>query len=114
MKVYASPVSEPQIDYQNFKHADYDKANSDYEAANRKWLTDNGYNGKHSGRIVSFGVADGAARYMLADGKKSFLIHLAEGDSYQYRDVEFLPKKEIIKRLEQGAAVARIFGRTAE
>ena len=111
MKVCNSPVPEPQVDWSNFKHTDYEKANNEYEAANRKWLLDNGYVGPYSGRIVSFGVADGSARYMFADaGRQSFLIHLEEGDAYHYRDVSFLPKKEIIKRLEQCEAIGKLFG----
>lgn len=109
MKVYASPVNMPEPDYRNYDAALIAKQENDHMAATKKWLKDNGYNGKHTGDIVAFGVADGKAVYMMGDGKKSCLIHLPYGDAYHYRDVSFLPKKEIIKRLIQADKWAKLF-----
>lgn len=99
MKVYATPIAF-EHNYQNDTATEVARIDA-HKASLRSWLADNGYKGKNSGKIASFGVADGSAQYMLADGKGSFLIHLPYWDAYQYRDVQFLPKKEIVRRLEQ-------------
>jgi hypothetical protein len=36
-------------------------------------------------------------------------MHLPYGDAYQYRDVEFLPKDEIIRRIDMDAKRASFF-----
>jgi hypothetical protein len=67
----------------------------------KAWLVEKGYNGKQTGGVVSFGVADGHASYMYGDaGAKSVLIHLKIGDAWNFREVSFLPRKEILRRLE--------------
>ncbi len=103
MKVYAAPEHIQTPAWPSpFNHDQYSKNCDAYRAEIRKWLSENGYTGEYSGEVIQFGVADGYAQYMLADGgRRSFLIHLDEVDGYQYRDVEFLPKREIIKRIEQ-------------
>lgn len=73
------------------------------------WLRKNGWNGKNTGKIARFRVADGYAAYMMADGPKSVLVHLPYGDRYHYRDVEFLPKKEVLKRIEAHEKLAKFF-----
>lgn len=99
MKVYGSP-----LDWQENWNDDH-KARATrieaYEVLLVEELKKLGFTGKNTGRKCQFQVADGYAEYMLADGKKSALIHLSYGDGYQYRDVEFLPKKEIMARIEQ-------------
>lgn len=116
MKVYATPdeVPTPQIDYSAGPKAwrAQEKAHATQLA---DWLRRNGYTGKHTGRIASFGVADGAAQYMIADGPKSCLIHLEYVDAYQYRDVEYLPKAEVVRRsatIEEMYAPSKLFGET--
>lgn len=102
MKIYNLPkqVPAPKVDYENYDHA---KVNGDEEkhmAALKAWLKKAGYTGKYTGEIYREGVADGSALYMVADGSSFALIHLPYGDAYQSRDVGFLPKKEIIRRIE--------------
>ena len=83
----------------------------------KQHLIEMGYTGKHTGGIVSYGVADGQAQYMLADGKgrygPSFLIHLRYGDGYSYRGIEYFPKKEIVDQLKRAAAYSKRFGKSA-
>jgi hypothetical protein len=103
MKVYGAPesISKPSWP-QPFNHKQYDENCKAYRAEIVTWLQGLGYTGPLTGRIVAFGVADGSAQYLFADGgRKSFLVHLQEVDGYQYRDVEFLPKAEIIRRLQK-------------
>ena len=100
MKVYSCPKScpAPELDFGNYDHAKQTAAEEEHQRDLVKWLVAHGYTGKHTGLIYTEGVADGCAEYMLADGSKSFLIHLPYGDGYQSRNVEFIPKREIIKR----------------
>lgn len=117
MKVYACPegFEEPTVDYRNF---DMQKMIADENAHKErlaKHLRENGYTGKHTGGIARFGVADGYAQYMLADGKglygPSFLIHLGYGDAYSFQHIQYLPKKEIVENIQRQQALASMFGR---
>jgi hypothetical protein len=113
MKVYSCPaeVPAPVLDFGTGK-IDWNKMEEDeksHQVRLKEWLKAKGWNGKHTGGIVRFGVADGHAVYMMADGPKSCLIHLPYGDGYQYLDVKFLPKKEIIKRMENQKELAKLF-----
>lgn len=111
MKVYASPVPYPEPDYRNYDSDKVRKADDEHAEKLRVWLKDNGYTGKHSGEIFRTPMADGYACYMLADGRKSFLIHLPYGDAWNCRDVEFLPKREIIRRIETDKSIAALFAK---
>lgn len=117
MKIYACPegFEEPEVDYTNF---DMQKMIAD-ENAHKERLAEHlrsvGYTGKHTGGVARFGVADGYAQYMLADGKgqygPSFLIHLGYGDAYSYQGIQHFPKKEIIENIERQQRIASMFGR---
>jgi hypothetical protein len=102
MKIFTLPkdVPAPKPDYSNYNHEKEQAAEEKHMADLKAWLIKAGYTGKYTGEIYSEGVADGSALYMVADGPKSCLIHLPYGDAYQSRDVGFLPKKEIIRRIE--------------
>jgi len=109
MKVYACPIPAPTPDYANY---DRDKENAAIEAHKLRltsWLKANGYTGKRTGEIVRFPVADGYAEYMLGDGRKSILVHLPYYDGYQYVDVRFLPKAEIIRRIDADKKFTALF-----
>lgn len=102
MKIYSCPkeVPAPQPDYSHYDAEKEDKAEADHCAALKAWLIKNGHTGQYTGEIYREGVADGYAQYMVGDGKYGFfLIHLPYGDAYNSRDVQFLPKREIIRRL---------------
>ena len=113
MKVYSLPkeVPAPTVDYRKYDHEKVAADEEQHKAQLKKWLQDQGYTGKHTGRVVSFGVADGSAQYMIADGPKSFLIHLPYCDAYQYPDVRFLPKKEIIRRADANDSFHALFSK---
>ena len=113
MKVYTAPdtISPPEYDY-NLK---YDrekelKKEEDYKNAIKDWLLNQGFTGKLTGEIFCTPMGDGYAQYMFADGgRKSFLIHLNIGDAWDCRDVAFLPKKEVIRRMESRKGLAKLF-----
>lgn len=113
MKVYSCPteVPAPELDFTNFDFKAYGARIERHQADLKAHLIKLGYTGKNTGGVASFGVADGAAQYMLAEGSKSCLIHLPYGDAYHYRDVGFLPKAEILKRIKQAKSVAAIFAK---
>jgi len=100
MKIYSCPkeVPPPQVDYSNYDHAKVAAAEEKHLSDLKAWLRKAGFTGKNTGKIYSEGVADGSADYMIADGRTFFLVHLPYGDGYQSRNVQFLPKKEIIRR----------------
>jgi hypothetical protein len=115
MKVYACPdaVPAPEPNYTDFDWQKEQAREDAHKAALKQHLIDMGYTGKHTGGIVQFGVADGHAQYMLADGKgkygSSFLIHLPYGDAWQYRGIEHFPKKDIVAEIERGKKIAALF-----
>ncbi len=105
MKIYSCPtqVPPPEPDYSNYDHAKEMAAEETHKAKLAAWLKANGFPGKHTGAIYSEGVADGRALYMVADGRTFALIHLPYGDAYQGRNVQFMPKAEVIRRIEAEA-----------
>ncbi len=111
MQVYAAPESipAPQFDINATVEA-YDKLCDEHKAKLVTWLKANGYTGANTGKTVRFSVADGYAVYMLAEGKKSILIHLDHWDGYSFPEVKFLPKKEILARIKQEEALSKLFG----
>jgi hypothetical protein len=113
MKVYAVPeqVHFAEPDYTNYDSRREEQRETEHKQRLKDWLVAEGYNGEHTGEVVRFSVADGYAQYMLADkGRNSFLVHLPYGDAYQYRDVQYLPREEILKRLEQERNLQSLFG----
>lgn len=108
MKVYSSPIPF-EYDYSDYNHKAYCEAEDKHQETLKAWLVENGYTGKNTGRILSEPVADGSAMYMLAEGKRSFLVHLPYGDAYQSRDVSFLPKAEVLRRIEAKERLNELF-----
>jgi len=115
MKIYSCPkeVPAPEPDYSNYDHAKVDADEQRHMDALKSWLIEKGYTGKYTGEIYKEGVADGYALYMVMDGRTFGLIHLPYGDAYQSRDVGFLPKKEIIRRLGSAKKFAALWNKTA-
>lgn len=111
MKVYSSPIPAPEYDYANYDRDKVMAAEDEHSVKLKAWLLANGYNGKRTGEIASFPIADGYASYMLGDGKKSCLIHLPYGDAYNYPDVRFLPKAEVLKRIDSSKRMAALFAK---
>ena len=115
MKVYTCPkeLPAPKIDFTaKYDRAKEDAAEKKHMADLKAWLTSRGYTGKYTGEIYRVGVADGYAQYMVADGPKSCLIHLPYGDAYDSRDIEFIPKTEIFRRIRAHKAFDKAWAKT--
>lgn len=116
MKVFRLPegVPAPEVDYANFELEQMRRDEEEHIARLKAWLIERGYDGQNTGRILSTPVADGHASYMLAEhGSDSFLVHLPYGDAYQDRNVQFLPKEEVLARLDAQDRMREIFQRAA-
>lgn len=118
MKVYGLPeeleATLPKVDYANFDHDKMAADEDAHKADIKSWLIANGYDGEHTGREFRTPQADGYARYMFGDRKGSpILLHLPYGDGWNSRDVEFLPKREVVKRMDQQDAMVSMFARKA-
>jgi hypothetical protein len=101
MKVYSTPIEFAEPDYRNYNSDAERQREEQHQEAVKQWLLDNGYTGPRTGEIARFGVADGYASYMFADGgRRSALIHLPYGDAWHYPHIEHLPKKAIIEQLD--------------
>ncbi len=111
MKVCAPPDEVPwsEPDYANYDPAKEARREEEHRIALKEWLIKAGYDGKYTGEILSEPMADGYANYMMADkGRSSFLVHLPYGDAWDSRNVEFLPRAEVIKRIERKKNWAKI------
>lgn len=64
-----------------------------------------------AGKVISFPIADGKARYMVMDYEH--LIHLALGDCWQIPDAHSrgLNEDDIKLKIKQQDAIAELFGR---
>ena len=103
MKVYGCPDecawSDP--DYANYDFDKERKREEEHAAKLKAWLIEQGYSGQYTGEIFQEPHADGYAQYMMGDkAGKSILIHLPYGDGWDSRNVEFLPRAEVIRRIE--------------
>lgn len=116
MKVFAIPteVPAPTPDYRNYDRVAESAKEKAHVEALKAHLVEMGYNGPNNGDIVRYGVADGYAQYMLADGKgrygSSFLFHLPYGDAYSYNGIQHFPKKAILEEINRGKRLAKLFG----
>lgn len=113
MKVYGLPDEVPfaEPDYKNYDPAKEEARENAHSEALKKWLISAGYTGKHTGEIFSEPMADGYANYMFADGKTSALIHLPYGDAWDNRNVQHLPKKEVLRRIAARKGLDSIFSK---
>jgi hypothetical protein len=114
MKVYGMPdelrATLPKFDLKAPYEEHQAKENA-HQKTVEAWLRAHGWDGKNTGKTVSFPAGDGSAVYMLAEGKTSALIHLPYGDGWQYRDAKFLPKSEILKRIDSAAKLSSMFAK---
>lgn len=113
MKVYACPteVPAPVLNITNFDYAKHEAAEKAHMLKLIEHLKKMGYTGKRTGGILRMPFADGCATYMMAEGRTSILIHLPYGDGWNSPDVEFLPKREVIKRMDREASIAQLFSK---
>jgi hypothetical protein len=114
MKVYGLPeelkATLPVHDYRTTDYDAWTKAENEHRATIKAWLLENGYTGRHTGRILRMPVADSYAEYMVADGAPSMLLHLPYCDGYDSPDVQFLPKKEVLRRCTNHDKLFKLMG----
>lgn len=116
MKLYSLPdsVPAPEVDYRNYDNQKVAADEKQHMADLKTHLIKLGYIGKHTGEIYSEYVADGTALYMVVDAPRAFgLIHLPYGDAYQSRNVAFLTKAEILRRIVANKRFEAMFNKTA-
>lgn len=89
-KIYSVPkgFEPPKIDFKNFDYKKYDAEVKAYLNRLREWCkkrTTGTKNDDLLGTVLSYGVADGAAQYMVCDVSKRQMgvIHLELGDAYR-------------------------------
>lgn len=114
MKIYSCPdeVAFAEPDYANYD-TNAEQARQDAHTAELKaWMAANGWPGPRTGEILREPHADGYALYMYGDveGRGACLIHLPYGDAWNSPNVEHLPRKEILARLDRGKAMTALFG----
>jgi len=111
MKVYSLPEElEATLPPMMRDWREWEAAEEAHKQTVKEWLIANGYDGPNTGREYHEPAADGYARYMYADRKgKPCLIHLPYGDGWNARNIEFIPAREIIKRMDQQDRVNAMF-----
>ena len=126
MNIYAVPpqVPAPTMSFSDFADTGayveaIDKAETQHKDDLKQWLNANGWSGKHTGRIVKFGIADGYAQYMIAQsgrgtGRSTMLIHLPYGDAYQSRLAGKLSFKEILEEADHADRMDAYFNKARE
>lgn len=112
IKIFSLPseIPAPKVNYNKYNFEEVRANEKKHMAELKTFLIENGCTGKHTGEIYFESVGDGHACYMVADAPRSFgLVHLPYGDSYQARNVGFLTKTEIIKRIERAKQFREMF-----
>lgn len=97
IEVFASPIDPPAWDeYTSGGSDEWRQIDEKYYQQVERWLRDNGYTGKRTGKLWLYGVGDGNAVYMVAERRGSIkLIHLPVGDAWHVPDV-------VLRGLRQG------------
>jgi hypothetical protein len=110
-KVYSAPKEIKEPDFALLHtgpdgYKAYDKAEQDYVKQVQDYAKKHG-TGPDRGEIISFGVADGSAQYVVF--KPSTLIHLRTGDAYQFQYAHLLTAAAIKKQISQDRSFRKLF-----
>jgi len=68
-------------------------------------------NGKNVGEIIEFQIADGYAKYMVANIKPLHLVHIPLDDAYEFQYVHLLTTKEVNEQIESKKRFNKIFSK---
>ena len=112
MKIFSLPseLPTPEVDYRNYNADAEMAAQQKHQEQLKNWLIEHGYNKPLTGEILREPHGDGHALYMVADaGRQWGLMHLPYGDAYHSRNVEFLPKAEVKRRIERSKTRVNLF-----
>jgi hypothetical protein len=104
-KIYAPPkeLPVPQFDYKDFKWDEWQKTENEYIEKVKAYCVAYG-NGAERGALISFGVADGKALYVVFSMSPVVLIHLPLGDAWQYRGIEHFSAQGIREEVRRAKA----------
>jgi hypothetical protein len=123
MKIFSTRTPAPTLDYSD--RETFNPSSPKYwitvltkwEKNEAKMLQENGWDGKYTGKVISFGVADGKARYMIAHrkrrqgaGEQLVLCHLASGDAWEYPDVALYSAKKVKELADRQERIDKLFG----
>lgn len=109
-KVYKIDIEAPQFEGGTDTVQTYQaKVDAYFEAVKTK-LTEYGY-GKDPlfGEIISFGVADGYAQYMVACSRPLRLIHLPVWDAWHYEGANNLTLKDVQAKIAGQKTIEKLF-----
>ena len=67
------------------------------------------YNGKYTGELVRFPVADSYAEYMIASLRPLEIVHLETGDAYNYQHINRLKAKDFTDNVDARKRLDAIF-----
>ncbi len=111
MKVYSTPVPFVDPDYTNYDSDAEQRREAEHQDCVAAWLRANGWPGPRTGQLLHEPMGDGYATHMYGDaaGAKACLIHLPYGDAWQSGNVQHLPKKEVLLRLDRGLRLKALF-----
>lgn len=111
---YANPIPAPEFMESDgrYSHAGYEARCKAYEAETEAYIrTVLGGKHKHTGKIIAFPVADGAAQYMIWTPTK--WIHLDEVDGYHADPATIRGTRavDVDAMLDRERKMAELFGR---
>ena len=117
MKIYCLPkeLPAPEVVYSNYNHALELQKEKSHQEKLELHLKKIGFNGPLTGKVYKTPMGDGYACYMFADAtaspyqRRSGLVHLPYGDGYNDPNVQYIPKKEIVARMEADEKLAKHF-----
>jgi hypothetical protein len=105
MKIYSAPT---EIKYSIDYSGDWQAQERAYMGKLTKYVMQHG-SGKNKGKIVSYPVADGYARYMIFSEKPAALIHIPTGDAWHYSMVTRFTMKEVLADIAREEKFNKLF-----
>jgi hypothetical protein len=108
-KVFDAPeeLKLPEMDFNDMDK--YDKAKDKYLVDLKKLLKTENPDGKNVGEIIQFPVADGYARYMVANMKPIELVHIALDDAWSFDMESTLTAKQVQLKIDQQKDMDKFF-----
>ena len=108
--IFAPPSSIKLPTYDFSKGGDWERHDRTYTNKLKKLLRARNRK-RYVGEIVSFGVADGTAQYMVASMEPLELVHLPLMDGYEFEYIDRLTTLDIVKRVESRKRIDRFLSK---
>jgi hypothetical protein len=116
MKVYSFPegITVPVLDFTKIDLPALHAAEQEATRQAAEALREQGYTGENTGEEFSIPHADGAARYMVAEGPPGSrvfaLVHLPYGDKWDSPYSRRVTKKDVLASIARRRNLPSIFG----